>query len=192
MPSHFGDNPVLSGMILPSNGRIMDRLEAMTIVVTVIDKGSLSAAGRDLDVPLATVSRKVKELETLLGTRLLIRTTRKVTLTDAGIAYVAAARRILDQVDETERDAAGDFTTPKGELIITAPDSLRAFARPARRDRVPGAYPEINVRLLLSDRNLDLIDDHVDMAVRIGPLPDSTMIATRSDRCGRWYAPVLR
>ncbi len=157
----------------------MDRLEAMTIVLRVVDKGSFSAASRDLGVPLATVSRKVNELETHLGTKLLVRTTRKVALTDAGTTYVASARRILDEIDETERVAAGEFHVPRGELILTAPVLFgRLHILPVVTEFL-GAYPEINVRLLLSDRNLHLIEDHVDMAVRIGPLPDSTMIATR-------------
>ena len=83
----------------------MDRLEAMTILLRVADKGSFSAASRELGVPLATVSRKVNELETHLGTKLLVRTTRKVALTDAGATYVASARHILDEIDETERIA---------------------------------------------------------------------------------------
>lgn len=80
----------------------MDRLEAMSLLITVVEKGSLSAAGRALHVPLATLSRKISDLEALIGARLLIRTTRKLSLTDAGIAYVAAARRILEQVEEAE------------------------------------------------------------------------------------------
>jgi DNA-binding transcriptional LysR family regulator len=158
---------------------MMDRLEAMTILLRVVDKGSFSAAGRDLGVPLATVSRKVNELEGHLGTRLLVRTTRKVALTDAGVTYVASARRILDEIDETERVAAGEFHVPRGELILTAPVFFgRLHILPIVTEFL-AAYPEINVRLLLSDRNLHLIEDHVDMAVRIGPLPDSSMIATR-------------
>ena len=75
---------------------------------------------------VATLTRNVTQLEDALGTRLLIRTTRKLALTDAGMAYVAAARRILDQVDEQERDAKGEFTTPRGELVITTPpDGIR-------------------------------------------------------------------
>jgi DNA-binding transcriptional LysR family regulator len=157
----------------------MDRLEAMTILLRVVDKGSFSAASRDLGVPLATVSRKVSELENRLGTRLLIRTTRKVALSDAGAGYVASARRILEQIDETERVAAGEFDAPRGELILTAPVLFgRLHILPIASDFL-AAYPEINVRLIFSDRNLHLVDDHVDMAVRIGPLPDSQMIATR-------------
>jgi DNA-binding transcriptional LysR family regulator len=157
----------------------MDRLEAMTILLKVVDKGSFSAASRDLAVPLATISRKVSELESHLGTRLLVRTTRKVALTNVGATYVASARRIIEKIDETERVAAGEFHAPRGELILTAPVLFgRLYILPIVTDFL-AAYPEINVRLLLSDRNLHLIEDHVDTAVRIGPLPDSSMIATR-------------
>src|SRR5262245_22166258 len=100
---------------------MMDRFEAMTILLRVVDKRSFSAASRDLGVPLATVSRKVNELERHLGTRLLVRTTRKVALTDAGATYIGSARRILDEIDETERVAAGEFHVPRGELVLTAP-----------------------------------------------------------------------
>jgi len=157
----------------------MDRLEAMSMLVTVTEKGSLSAAGRALNVPLATLSRKVSDLEARLGTRLLIRTTRKLTLTDAGIAYVAAARRILEDVEEAERQAAGEFTVPKGELVVTAPIMFgRVHVLPVVADFL-ATFPEINIRLLLADRNVDLVGDHVDMAVRIGKLPDSSMVATQ-------------
>jgi DNA-binding transcriptional LysR family regulator len=157
----------------------MDRLEAMSMLVTVTEKGSLSAASRALHVPLATLSRRVSDLESHLGTRLLIRTTRKLTLTEAGVAYVAAARRILEQVEEAARAAAGEFTVPKGELVITAPVMFgRLHVLPVVADFL-AAYPEIRIRLVLNDRNVDLIEDHVDMAVRIGRLPDSGMVATQ-------------
>lgn len=157
----------------------MDRLEAMAVLVQVADDGSFSAASRALGMPLATVSRKVSELEAHLGARLLHRTTRKVTPTDAGTAYLASARRILEQVGESERMAAGEFQAPRGELVLTAPI---LFGRLHLLPVVAGflaAYPEIAVRLLLSDRNLHLLDEQVDMAARIGRLPDSGMVATR-------------
>lgn len=157
----------------------MDRFEAMSILVTVSETGSLSAAGRALKMPLATLSRKISDLEILLGTKLLIRTTRKLTLTDAGVTYVAAARRILEQVDDAEREAAGEFTTPKGDLVITAPILFgRLHVLPVVADFL-ALFPEINVRLVMADRNVDLIDAHIDMAVRIGKLPDSSMVATQ-------------
>ncbi|NPD69902.1 LysR family transcriptional regulator [Lichenicola cladoniae] len=157
----------------------MDRFEAMSMLVTVTETGSLSAAGRALKVPLATLSRKISDLETLLGTRLLIRTTRKLTLTDAGTIYVAAVRRILEQIDDAEKVAAGEFTAPKGELVITAPIFFgRLHVLPVVADFL-ALFSEINVRLVLADRNVSLLDDHVDMAVRIGKLPDSSMVATQ-------------
>jgi DNA-binding transcriptional LysR family regulator len=157
----------------------VDRLEAMAIVLKVVEKGGFSAASRELGVPLATVSRKVGELEQHLGTRLLVRTTRKLALTDAGASYVAAARRILDEVEEAERAAAGEFQVARGELIVTAPVLFgRLHVLPLVSEFL-AAHPAISVRLLLSDRNLHLVDDHVDVAVRLGPLPDSASIAAR-------------
>lgn len=156
----------------------MDRLEAMSLLLKVVEEGSFSAASRELNVPLATLSRKISDLEALLGTRLLMRSTRKLTLTDVGADYLSAARRILEQVEEAENQAAGEYTAPKGELIVTAPLMFgRLYVLPVIAGFL-AQYPEICVRLLLTDRNVDLIEDHVDMAVRIGPLPDSTMVAS--------------
>jgi DNA-binding transcriptional LysR family regulator len=157
----------------------MDRFEAMSMLLTAIDEGSLSAAARALNVPIPTLSRKVAELEAALKTQLLTRTTRKLTLTDAGVAYVAAARRILEQVEEAEREAAGEFTTPRGELVLTAPTLFgRLHVLPVVAEFL-ALFPEINIRLVLGDRVVNLVDDHIDMAVRIGKLADSGMIATR-------------
>jgi DNA-binding transcriptional LysR family regulator len=157
----------------------MDRLDAMMILLRVVQTGSFSAASRALGVPLATVSRKVSELEAHLRTRLLVRTTRKVALTDAGAVYVASARRILEEINEAERISAGEFHSPRGELVLTAPVLFgRLHMLPVVTDFL-AAYPEIDIRLQLADRNLHLVDDHVDMAARIGPLPDSRMVATR-------------
>lgn len=157
----------------------MDRLEAMSMLVLTVESGSMSAAGRKLGVPLPTLSRKISELEAVLGTRLLVRTTRKLSLTNAGLAYVDAARRILEQVDDAERIAAGEFIMPKGELVLTAPILFgRLHVLPVVTEFL-ATFPEINIQLVLTDRNVHLVDDHVDMAVRIGPLPDSSMVATR-------------
>jgi DNA-binding transcriptional LysR family regulator len=102
-----------------------------------------------------------------------------LALTDSGAAYVASARRILEEIDETERVVTGEFHAPRGELILTAPVFFgRRHILPIVTDFL-AAYPEINVRLQLSDRTLHLIDDHVDMAARIGALADSNMVATR-------------
>jgi DNA-binding transcriptional LysR family regulator len=157
----------------------MDRLESMSILVAAVEAGSLSAAARRLGTPLATVSRKVSELEGHLKTRLLNRTSRRLTLTDAGQSYVAACRRILEQVDEAERAASGEFSAPRGELMVTAPIVFgRLHVLPVATEFL-AAYPEIKVRLALADRVVNLMEDHVDVALRIGALPDSSLMATR-------------
>lgn len=157
----------------------MDRLEAMTLLVAAVETGSLSGAGRKLGAPLPTVSRKIAELEARLKTQLLVRSTRRLALTDAGAAYVAACRRILEAVDDAERAAAGEYTVPRGDLVVTAPFVFgRMHVVPMVVDFL-ARYPEIDVRLILTDRNVDLIDDRVDAALRVGPLADSAMIATR-------------
>lgn len=149
------------------------------MLLSAVDRGSLSAAARELKIPVSTLTRKVADLEELLGTRLLIRTTRKLTLTDAGLSYVAAARRILDLVREQEHEATGEFATAKGELVVTAPVQFGRLHVLPVINQFLAQYPDITVRLLLSDRNIDLIDSHADLAVRIGELADSSMIATR-------------
>jgi DNA-binding transcriptional LysR family regulator len=157
----------------------MDRLEAMSLLVSVAEAGSLSAASRKLGVPLPTVSRKISDLETHLKTRLLTRSTRKLALTDAGAAYVAAAKRILDEISEAERAASGEHAAPRGDLVITAPMAFgRLHVLPVIAEFLT-QWPEIDIRLVLSDRNLHLIDDHVDIAVRIGALADSALVSTR-------------
>jgi DNA-binding transcriptional LysR family regulator len=157
----------------------MDRLEAMSVLVATVETGSFSAASRKLGTPLPTISRKVADLEAHLGTRLLVRSTRRLALTDAGADYVAACKRILEQVADAEVAASGEYQAPRGELIVTAPLAFgRLHVLPVVSDFL-ARFPEINVRMILSDRNVNLVDDHVDMAVRIGDLPDSSMIATR-------------
>lgn len=157
----------------------MDRFESMTVFLAVVDTGSLSAAGRKLGMPLATVSRKLGELETHLKARLLNRSTRQLTLTDAGKNYVVACRRVLEDLDDAERTAAGEYSAPRGELIITAPLAFgRLHVLPIVTDFLR-AYPEVDVRLVLGDRVLSILDDHVDLAVRIGVLPDSSLSATQ-------------
>src|SRR5258707_1019800 len=157
----------------------LDRLESMSILVSAVEAGSLSAAARRLGAPLATVSRKVSALEGHLRTRLLIRSSRRLTLTDAGRSYVAACKRILEDVGEAERAATGEYSAPKGDLTVTAPIVFgRLHILPVVTDFLE-AYPEIDIRLALADRLVNLLDDHVDLAVRIGELPDSSMMATR-------------
>ena len=157
----------------------MDRLEAMTILLAAVDTGSLSAASRHLRIPLATVSRRVAELEEHLHVRLLHRGHRKVVLTDAGRSYVDSCRRIMEEIAEVERTASGEYRAPQGELIITAPAVLgRSHVLPIVAE-FQRAFPDIRMRLQLTDRYVNLAEEHVDVAVRIGELPDSSMIVTR-------------
>jgi DNA-binding transcriptional LysR family regulator len=157
----------------------MDRLESMSTLVAAVEAGSLSAAARQLGMPLATVSRKVSELEAHLHTRLVNRTSRRLTLTDAGRSYVAACKRILDDIGEAERAAVGEYVAPRGDLIITAPIVFgRLHVLPVAIAFLK-AYPEIDIRLTLADSVVNLQEHDVDLAVRIGELPDSSLIATR-------------
>jgi DNA-binding transcriptional LysR family regulator len=156
----------------------MDKLESMSTLVAAIEAGSLSAASRQLGVPLATVSRRVAELENHLGVRLLTRTSRRLQPTDAGRAYVAACRKVLDDIGEAERAATGEYRTPKGDLVLTAPVVFgRLHVLPVVMEFLR-AYPDINVRLRLADSIVNLLEESIDLALRIGELPDSSLIAT--------------
>jgi DNA-binding transcriptional LysR family regulator len=156
----------------------MDRLDAMSVFAAIVDGGSLSAAGRHLGVPLATVSRKLADLEAHLKTRLITRSTRRLVLTDAGRDYLDACRQILERVDEAERAASGAYAKVRGQLVIAAPIVLgRLHMVPVAADFLE-QHPEIDIQLRLGDRNVHLIEEHVDVALRIGLLPDSNLIAT--------------
>ena len=158
---------------------MVDRLDAMSILLDVVDKGSFSAVSRSRRIPLPTVSRKVALLEEHLGAKLLTRSTRKLALTDAGETYVTAVRRILEQVGDAEARAAGEYNSPSGEIIVTAPVLFgRRYVLPIVTEFL-AAYPAIRARLFLSDSNAQLIDERIDMAVRVGRLPDSSLRAIR-------------
>lgn len=155
----------------------MDRFEAMEAFVAAVDGGSLSAAARALNTPLPTISRRVSELEAHLNAQLLTRTSRKLILTEAGEAFVAAARRLLDDLAEAERAASGEYRAPRGELLITAPIMFGKLHVAPIVHAFLAAFPEVTVRLVLSDDVIDLVEAHVDVAVRIGRLADSELIA---------------
>lgn len=157
----------------------MDRFESMAAFVAVIEAGGFSAASRKLNMPLATVSRKVSELEDFLKVSLINRSTRKITLTGGGQPYYETCRRLLDELSEAERAAAGEYRAPRGELIITAPIVFgRMHLTPVVVEFLK-AYPEVGVRLMLVDRIVNLTEEQVDLAVRISELPDSSMVAVR-------------
>lgn len=157
----------------------MDRFDAMRTLLAAADGGSLSAASRSLGMPLPTVSRKVSELEAHLRTQLLVRTSRRLLLTDAGQAFVQSARRILAELEAAERLASGEYQAPRGDLLITAPIAFgKLHILPVLLEFLR-AYPEVNVRLVLADTVIDLVDNHVDVGARLGRLPDSGLVALR-------------
>lgn len=157
----------------------MDRLEAMAILVATVESGSFSAASRRMSVPLPTVSRKLAALEEHLGVRLLMRSSRSLTLTEAGMSYLQSCRQILEQVTEAERSVAGEYSIPRGELVVSAPVVFgRLHLLPIINDFL-ASFPQINTRLILTDKVMHLVDDHIDVAVRVGQLQDSSMVATQ-------------
>ena len=156
----------------------MDRFDAIRTLLAAVDSGSLSAASRKLRMPLPTVSRKVSELEQHLGTQLVIRTSRKLLLTDAGRAFVASSRVVLELLDDAERAASGEYRTPRGDLLVTASILFgKLFVTPIAI-KFLAAFPEVNLKLVLADHVIDLVENHVDAAIRIGPLPDSGLVAS--------------
>jgi DNA-binding transcriptional LysR family regulator len=169
----------------------MDRLEAMSVIVAVNETGSFSAAARRLRTPVATVSRKVAELEARLKAQLFQRTSRRMKLTDAGRSYIEACKRIIKQVDDTEREVSGEYRIPKGDLAVTAPWRLGHMHLLPITVEFLSAYHDIALRLVLTDRVVNTITENIDVAIRIGILPDGSMIATRigSVRCVACASP---
>ena len=157
----------------------MDRLDAMRTLIAAVDGGSLSAASRKLGTPLATVSRKVSELEAQLRAQIVVRTSRKLLLTEAGEAYVSACRRVLEEIDDAERMLSGEYRVPRGKLAITASVLFgKLYVQPVVLDFLK-AYPNIDVRMVFSDQIINILDDQIDVAIRIGRLPDTNMKAIR-------------
>ena len=155
----------------------MDRIEAMQTFVTVADLQGFAPAARKLGLSPPAVTRLIASLEERLGTRLLQRTTRKVALTDAGARYLERARRILADIEEAELAAESERTRPTGRLVVSAPVGFgRLHVSPVMSVYLK-RYPEVTGELRLEDRMVNLVEDGVDVAVRIGQLPDSSLVA---------------
>jgi len=155
----------------------MDRLDAMQAFVTVADLQGFAPAARKLGLSPSAVTRLIAALEDRMGVRLLQRTTRSVALTDAGARYLERARRILADVEEAEGAAEGERTTPRGRLVISAPVGFgRLHVSPVVTAYLQ-RHREVSCDLRLSDRMVNLVEEGVDAAVRIGHLPDSTLVA---------------
>lgn len=155
----------------------MDRIDAMQVFVAVADLEGFAPAARKLKLSPSAVTRLIAALEERLGARLLQRTTRSVTLTDAGSRYLERARRILADVEEAERAAEGERTRPSGRLVVSAPLGFgRLHVSPVMSVYLK-RYPEVSGELRLEDRMINLVEDGIDLAVRIGHLADSTLVA---------------
>jgi DNA-binding transcriptional LysR family regulator len=157
----------------------MDRIEAMRVFVAALDTGSLAGAGRRLGHSPAAVSRAIAFLEAHVGTQLLHRTTRSIRLSEAGERYAAACRRVLTDLEEADMLAAGERSAPRGLLTVGAPlVSGTRILRPILDDFLD-AHPEVRAKLFLLDRPVSLVDEGVDVALRIAQLPDSSLVAIR-------------
>ncbi|MCO4769446.1 MAG: LysR family transcriptional regulator [Deltaproteobacteria bacterium] len=157
----------------------MDRLSAMNVFVRVVDESSFTAAARSLGMPRSSVSRQLAALEEHLGARLLNRSTRTMALTEVGRAYYDRCVRILADIDEAETAVASLQTSPRGTLRITAPLSFGQSFLGGTVARFLTEYPDVDVEMSLNDRVVDLVDEGFDLAIRIGRLPDSSLIARK-------------
>jgi DNA-binding transcriptional LysR family regulator len=155
----------------------MDRLEGMAALVSVAKAGGFSAASRETGIPLATLSRRVADLEGELGVPLLRRSTRQIALTETGQSYFQTCQRVLDEIRDAEENLKGEYRAPKGDLALTAPMGFgRLHLQPVVMEFLR-AYPAINLRLTLADRLVDFIEEPIDLALRIAELADSPLIA---------------
>ena len=157
----------------------MDRLDAMKVFVVAVDEGSLAAAARKLGRSPAAISRAIAFLEERAASTLLYRTTRSIRLSEEGERYVASCRRVLIELDEADSLLSADRSLPRGTLSLTAPLYTGEMVFLPIVEAFLDAHPTISVRLLLGDSPVNLIDEGIDVALRVGNLADSSMVATR-------------
>jgi DNA-binding transcriptional LysR family regulator len=156
----------------------MDRLESLHAFVLTVDGGSLTSAARTLRRSSASITRAIDSLEARVGTPLLRRTTRSLKLTEAGERYLVVARRVLGDLEEAERATSAMTSAPQGLLTLTAPVSFGSLHLRPVVDDFLAAHPNVRARLLLVDRVVSLLEEGIDVAVRIGHLPDSALLTT--------------
>lgn len=163
----------------------MDRLATMALFVRVIESGSFSAAARDLSLGQPAVSKAIAALEARLGVRLLVRSTRRLSATDAGQTFYERARRVIDEAEEAENATRGEGATLEGRLRVCAPVTFTRLHVVPRLGSFLAAHPKLRLEMILDDRNVDLLQENIDVALRLGPLADSALTARRiasSDR----------
>ncbi len=186
LPDNMSGKPVCDKLnsaeeILPITGKVasMDNLALMRVFAKVVETGGLSAVGRALDFAPPTITRRINELEDLLGVRLLHRSTRKLSLTEAGEIYYERSRSIVQAVEEANLAVTEKRAAPSGTLRVTAPSSI------ARRHVTPAIaefqtqYPNVRIVMRVADRRVDIVDEGLDIAIRTGRLEDSSLIARK-------------
>lgn len=157
----------------------MDRFREMSVFISVAEEGNFAGAARALSMSPPAVTRIISGLEDRIGTRLFNRTTRIVKMTDAGLRFLEDSRRILGELDEAEDAAAGSHAEPRGLISVTAPLLFgRNFVTPLLLEFMD-QHPRVEVKALFLDRHVNLVDEGVDIGVRIGHLPDSSITAIR-------------
>ncbi|MBV8647021.1 LysR family transcriptional regulator [Paludibacterium sp.] len=170
----------------------MDRIDAMKVFVTALDEGSLAGAGRKLGRSPAAVSRALAFLEAHVGAELIHRTTRSLRLSEAGERYAAACRRVLTELEEADLVVHGEKSAPRGTLTVTAPVAAgEDILRPVLDDFID-AFPSVGVKLYLMDRPINLIEEGMDVALRIAHLADSSLVAVKVGEVRRVIAASPR
>lgn len=157
----------------------MDRLREMEVFVAVADAGSLAKAAGRMRISPPAVTRAISALEGRLGARLFNRTTRSLSLTEVGVRFLESARRLLGDIDAAEKQAVGETAAPQGHLTITASVTFGRTVLAAVVTEFLAAHPRITVSVLLLDRIANLVEEGIDVAVRIASLPDSSLVARR-------------
>jgi DNA-binding transcriptional LysR family regulator len=164
---------------------MMDRLNAMAAFVRVVETGSFSAAAREFGIGQPAVSKIVAQLEERLGVQLLLRSSRQLTPTDAGRIYYDRAKIAVESVDDADAAARGAGTRLAGRLRIAAPVTFARMQIIPHLGSFLGAHPDLQVEMILDDRNIDLIENGVDLSLRLGSLQDSTLVARKIGQSAR-------
>ena len=185
-------NAYASAFSVSLGGRLVDRIDAMKVFVAALNEGSLAGGGRKLGKSPAAVSRAIAFLEAHVGAELLHRTTRSIKLSEAGERYAVACRRILTDLEEADMAAAGERSAPRGMLTITAPVAAGEEILRSVLDAFMDKFPAVSVRLHMLDRPANLIDEGIDVALRIAHLADSTLVALRVGEVRRVVAASPR
>jgi len=161
----------------------MDRLSSMKLYCHIVEVGQLSIAADQLNLSKGTVSKQLAKLEAHLGGRLLNRTTRRLTLTEAGSAFYERAKQILESVEEAECVVSGFTAEPRGTLKINAPMSFGASYLGGLLADYQNKYPQVDIQISLHDRQIDVVEEGYDLVLRIASLEDSSLIARRLASC---------